>query len=142
MNKTEALIQTSQEAFDTARVLYQAGQAAPAVYYACHAFEQAGNAFATARGAATGQNHTKNLGAFKTQYHNAGLEGSLDPVLERVRLLRDPARYPVRREIADEGEQWGVPSAQITQRQADRLMGHVQGALYDTIFPNLWPSPQ
>jgi len=42
MNKTEALIQTSQEAFDTARVLYQAGQAAPAVYYACHAFEQAG----------------------------------------------------------------------------------------------------
>ena len=55
MNKTKALIQTSQEAFDTARVLYQAGQAAPAVYYACHAFEQAGNAFATARGAATGQ---------------------------------------------------------------------------------------
>jgi hypothetical protein len=72
------------------------------------------------------QNHTKNLGAFKTQYHNAGLEGSLDPVLERVRLLRDPARYPVRREITDEGEQWGVPSAQITQRQADRLMGHVR----------------
>ena len=50
MNKTEAIIQTSQEAFDTARVLYQAGQAAPAVYYACHTFEQAGNAFGARRG--------------------------------------------------------------------------------------------
>ena len=136
MDEVNGFVETSWDALETARVLYQAGRAAPAVYYACHTFEMAGNAFAAARGVDLQPDHS-NLGRFKTQYHQAGLQQSLDPLMRRVQALRNASRYPKR--VTPGSDQLILPHERISSAEADDLMRRVNGALYDVIFPNLWP---
>lgn len=135
MTQIAALLKTSREALQLARSLQDAGRTAPATYYACHAFEMGGNAFVAAREVELKPSHS-NLNRFRTQYHRAGLKRSLDPVLLRVRALREPSRYPL--EDPERTGEWIAPSDWITQEQADRLLRRVNGALYDVIFPNVW----
>ena len=106
MTQIDALLKTSREALQLARSLQDAGRTAPATYYACHAFEMGGNAFVAAREVELKPSHS-NLNRFRPQYHRAGLKRSLDPVLLRVRALREPSRYPL--EDPERTGEWNCP---------------------------------
>ena len=57
MEKAEAFIRTAQQAHQTALDLESEGDYAAAIFYACHAFEQAGTALAFTKGRSYANTH-------------------------------------------------------------------------------------
>ena len=125
MTQVDAFLKTARQAIRAAQVLQDGGDHAAAAYYACHAFEMAGNAFIAERNIQVRRNHRKNLNNFKGQYHGTPLGKGIAPVFNTVIRLRHDARYPSQ----DPSGDWIDPSQAISSDVSSRLVSQVGGVL-------------
>jgi len=130
--KAQTYIDASDEAVRAARRLLANGLHAPAAYYAFHAFESAGNAFAVSHGGEVARNHKDNRGEFRKHYFNAGLEHQIEPVEKLAYSVRNKSRYPRENERGE----WQAPSQQVDREIAEEVLRRVRGVL-PTIKQNL-----